>query len=84
VYFVAGATLAFAYADLVIEGRLIAVIHAALPDTGNPTEKPNISTAKPQKAKRLTVCLKIVVDIEKNPVPQKIWMMQLRTPLFLG
>jgi hypothetical protein len=69
---------------VVFEGRRIALIHVALPDTVGLAGKPNITIAKPRKAKDLTVWPKIVVGIEKNSTSQKKWMIKLRTPPFLG
>jgi hypothetical protein len=68
----------------VFAGRRIAVIHVALPDTAGPAKELKIITVKPRRAKGLTVCRKIVVENEKNPISQKKWMIKLRAPPFLG
>ena len=70
------------YAGVAGVGKLIVVMHAALPVAVHLEAKRNSAIDKPKKAKSPTAWPKIVVGIVKSIPLQKTWMMRLLgTPL---
>jgi len=78
-YFAAGATTIFVFADPAGGDRLIAVMHVAETVTCNLAAKLNRNTVKLIKAREPIVWMKIVVVTGKRLLLKIIWMMLLPT-----